>query len=97
MGVYVACLILISADHSCRGDGLGDHGLEGIKNFVEGHECSRLCKKLALCSIETLVTTLEALEREKRSPPGEDEPNEAGEDVVNGEAAGDENDELVEE
>jgi hypothetical protein len=37
----------------------GDHGLDGIANFVEYHECNQLCQGLDLASLSVLSATIE--------------------------------------
>ncbi|KAG1739728.1 kinase-like domain-containing protein [Suillus lakei] len=44
--------------------GLGDHGFEGIHDFVDSHECSAICHSLKLCEMSAIQNTLWKLEEE---------------------------------
>ena len=42
----------------CHSDsGIGDHGLAGIKSFLDQHTCNYVCKGLNLTSLGKSVTT----------------------------------------
>lgn len=45
-----------------RKSDLGDHSLTGIKDFINNHECSPICRQLMLCSVEDLETTFKTLD-----------------------------------
>ncbi|KAL0952448.1 hypothetical protein HGRIS_006717 [Hohenbuehelia grisea] len=48
--------------HSSSGNsGLGDHGLEGIKDFIKKHTCSTICRAMKLCDSATLEATHKSL------------------------------------
>ncbi|KAF4586440.1 hypothetical protein EYR38_010716 [Pleurotus pulmonarius] len=52
--------------------GLGDHGLTGIKDFIDHHECSPICRQLMLCSVEDLETTFKTLDDADSDSEGSD-------------------------
>ena len=39
--------------------GLGDHGPEGIQDFIDKHSCSVTCRALSLASMDSLAVALE--------------------------------------
>jgi len=38
--------------------GLGSHGTQGFKNFIECHKCTNICSAMGLCSMSDLTVTL---------------------------------------
>ncbi|KAG2030707.1 hypothetical protein BDR03DRAFT_1016858 [Suillus americanus] len=52
--------------------GLGDHGFEGIRDFVDSHECSAICRLLKLCEMSAIRNTLRKLEEEGTVDEDED-------------------------
>ncbi|KDQ58251.1 hypothetical protein JAAARDRAFT_193673 [Jaapia argillacea MUCL 33604] len=44
-----------------QSSGLGDHGLAGIRDFIESHQCNSICSALKLASVSALESTLDAL------------------------------------
>lgn len=40
--------------------GPGDHGVEGIKVFIDSHKCSQHCKRLALAAKARLISSAKA-------------------------------------
>ncbi|KAL0953004.1 hypothetical protein HGRIS_007209 [Hohenbuehelia grisea] len=48
--------------HTLKGkSGLGDHGLDGIRTFIEQHQCSPICRAISLCDSQALKVTYDAL------------------------------------
>ena len=45
-----------------RGSGIGDHGIVGLRDFIESHVCNGICGGLALAGIESLQRTLRNVE-----------------------------------
>jgi hypothetical protein len=39
--------------------GVGDHGPEGIQDFIDKHSCSVTCRALSLASMDSLAIALE--------------------------------------
>ena len=42
-----------------RTSGIGDHGREGLQDFISSHNCSHICLALKLASSEMLQITLD--------------------------------------
>ncbi|KAG2062348.1 hypothetical protein BDR06DRAFT_966143 [Suillus hirtellus] len=42
--------------------GLGDHGFEGLHDFIDSHECSAICCSMKLCDMSAIQITLQTLE-----------------------------------
>lgn len=62
----------------CHSDsGIGDHGLAGIKSFLEQHMCNYVCKGLNLTSLGKSVATKSCSEGKGED---EDELNESDEE-----------------
>ncbi|KAG0692692.1 kinase-like domain-containing protein [Suillus ampliporus] len=53
--------------------GLGDHGFEGIHDFVDSHECSAICRSLKLCEMSAIQNTLRMLEEEVTADSDDEE------------------------
>jgi len=41
-----------------RKSGLGDHGIQGFKDFIECHKCTSICTAMNLCPMSDLTATL---------------------------------------
>jgi hypothetical protein len=41
--------------------GLGDHGPEGIRDFIKNHKCTHICSSMNLCTMSTLQDTLDEI------------------------------------
>ena len=50
-------VVNLNAEH--RDSGLGDFGMDGLRNFVETHRCNNICAALDLASTEVLNNTLD--------------------------------------
>jgi hypothetical protein len=44
----------------CSKSGIGDHGCAGIRDAIDTHTCTVLCRALGLSSVDVLAKTLDA-------------------------------------
>ena len=76
--LYVISLFFSLSMLICHSDsGIGDHGLAGIKSFLEQHMCNYVCKGLNLTSLGKSVATKSCSEGKGED---EDELNESDEE-----------------
>ena len=40
---------------------LGDHGMDGLKDFIASYSCSTICRSMQLSSLDTLSKTLDTI------------------------------------
>jgi hypothetical protein len=48
MGMHYVFRLVLQPYNSCRKSGAGDHGKEGIKTFVDQHDCVQKCTLMGL-------------------------------------------------
>lgn len=57
---YISALSVTQTPKSPSDSGIGDCGMEGIRDFLQSHTCNDICRKLELVAINDIQASIES-------------------------------------